>query len=164
MKIKSQKLTSQKLNYTYNFLYILLVGEGEEFNSNIKLSKELGINDRTIFAGLRFDVEKFHASFDIFTLLSKKGLEMFPNVIVESMTYGNTFVATNTTGVPETAQNGEGFICECEDVSCFVNKFKILLENEKLRISMGKKARKSVEDIYNIERVVDKIESAFLTK
>ena len=44
--------------------------------------------------------------------LSKKGYEMFPNAIVEAMTYGNCFVATNTQGVPETAQNNEGVICD----------------------------------------------------
>ena len=35
---------------------------------------------------------------------------MFPNVILESMSYGNPFVGTNTTGVPEAAENGEGLL------------------------------------------------------
>jgi len=150
-----------KLYEKYNNLYIILVGEGIEMDDNIQLSKNLDIYDRCRFVGLRLDVEKFHASFDIFTLLSKKGLEMFPNVIIESMSYANPFVATNTTGVPETAKNGEGFICECEDVDCFVEKFDLLLENDNLRISMGKVARQSVENNFNIGSVVDKIEKSY---
>ena len=145
----------------YPNLYILLVGEGKTLEPNIKLAKDLGISDRSIFVGLRFDVEKFHAAFNIFTLLSKKGFEMFPCVILESMAYKNPFVATNTTGVPEAASNGEGFICECEDVDCFTEKYKQLLDNDKLSSSMGEIGRNSVENIFNIEEVVNKIENSY---
>lgn len=145
----------------YPDLYIILVGEGRALEANKELAKELGISDRTIFAGLRFDVEKFHAAFDIFTLLSKKNFEMFPCVILEAMAYQKPFVATNTTGVPETAKNGEGFICECEDVDCFVEKYKLLIDNEDLGISMGKIGRKSVETTFNIVEVVNKIEQSY---
>lgn len=152
----------KKLYIKYKDLYIILVGEGTELIPNKALAKELRIMDRVIFTGLRLDVEKLHASFDIFTLLSRKGLEMFPNVIIEAMSYENTFVATNTTGVPETAQNGEGFICECDDLDCFVSKFDLLLTDEELRKKMGEKARTSVENIYNIQEVVNKIERSYL--
>jgi glycosyltransferase involved in cell wall biosynthesis len=150
-----------KLYSKYKNLYIILVGEGTELKSNIQLAKDLNIFNRCIFTGLRLDVEKLHASFDIFTLLSKKGLEMFPNVIIESMSYGNTFVATNTTGVPETASNGEGFICECDNIDCFVEKFDLLLSNGMLRKKMGIQARNSVEKVFNITEVVNKIENAY---
>ena len=106
-----------KIYSKYANLYIVLVGEGTELELNKKLAKELNIDERVVFTGLRLDVEKIHASFDIFTLFSKKGLEMFPNVIIEAMSYGNTFIATNTKGVPETAKKGEGFICECGDIN-----------------------------------------------
>ena len=49
---------------------------------------------------------------------------MFPNVIIESMSYYNPFVGTNITGVPEAAANGEGFICEPKDIDCITHKFK----------------------------------------
>ena len=154
----------KRLYETYPNLYVILVGEGKALERNKKLAEELDITDRCIFVGLRFDVEKFHAAFDIFTLLSLKGYEMFPCVIIEAMAYEKTFVATNTTGVPETAIRGEGFICECEDVDCFVERYKQLLDNEELRISMGKIGRRSVEKIFNIEEVVNKIENSFLGK
>lgn len=145
----------------YPNLYIILVGEGKTLEPNIKLAKDLGVFDRSIFVGLRFDVEKFHAAFDIFTLLSKKDFEMFPCVILEAMAYKKPFVATNTTGVPETASNGEGFICECEDVDCFIEKYKILLDNDKLASSMGEIGRNSVENLFNIKEVVNKIENTY---
>ena len=136
----------KKLYIKYKNLYIILVGEGRELISNKALAKELKIMDRIIFTGLRLDVEKLHASFDIFTLLSRKGLEMFPNVIIEAMSY----------------ENGEGFICECDDLDCFVSKFDLLLSDEELRKKMGEKARTSVENIYNIQEVVNKVERSYL--
>ena len=152
----------EKLYNDYPNVYVLLVGDGNALASNQKYAVDKNIDKRTKFAGLRFDVEKFHASFDIFTLLSNKGLEMFPNVLIEAMTYEIPFVATNTTGVPETASNGEGFICDCEDIDCFTEKFKKLLNDKELRLSMGKIGRKSVENIFNIQAVVNKIEHSYL--
>ena len=54
------------------------------------------------------------------------------------------------------------FICECDDLDCFVSKFDLLLTDEELRKKMGEKARTSVENIYNIQEVVNKIERSYL--
>ena len=150
-----------KLFNKYPQLYIVLVGEGKELESNKKLSNNFGIQSRTIFTGLRLDAEKLHASFDIFTLLSKKGYEMFPNAIVEAMTYGNCFVATNTQGVPETAQNNEGVICDCGALEQYEAAFIDLLDNPERREQMGENGIKSVLERFNIKEVVNKIESAY---
>ena len=126
------------------------------------MAEELGVSDRAIFTGLRFDVEKIHASFDIYCLLSNKGIEMFPCSILESLAYATPFVATNTTGVPEAAQHGQGFICECEDIDCFTEKFKILLDDENLRKKMGKIGRESTLDIFNIDYVIKIIVNSYI--
>lgn len=159
---KDLVLAFKKLYNIYENVYVVLVGEGKAMQKNIDLSKKLGIDDRCIFTGLRLDVEKLHASFDIFTLLSLKGMEMFPNVILESMSYGNPFVGTNTTGVPEAAENGEGFICEPNDIEDIANRLNMLVKSKKLRNSMGKSARKSIENKFNINNVVSSIEKGYL--
>ena len=153
--------TFKRLYDKHPNLYIMLVGGGSETESNELLSIDLGINSRCVFTGLRLDVEKLHASFDIFTLLSKKGFEMFPNVIIESMSYGNPFIGTNTTGVPEAAEKGEGFICEPHDIECFCEKIELLIKDTVLKDKMSVRAIKSVEEEFNIARVVDKIEQAY---
>lgn len=145
----------------YINLYIVLVGEGKQLESNIQLAKKLNIYDRCVFTGLRLDTEKIHASFDVFTLLSRKNFEMFPNVIVEAMTYKIPFVGTNTTGVPEAAKDGGGFICESHDLECISEKYELLINNANLRKEMGDKARKSVEEKFNINKVIDIIEDSY---
>jgi glycosyltransferase involved in cell wall biosynthesis len=150
-----------KLYKEFPNVYIVLVGEGLELDSNKNLAKKLNVDKRTIFTGLRIDVEKLHASFDIFTLLSLKGYEMFPNVIVEAMTYAKPFVSVNTTGIPEMATKQQGFICDCGDMDCYIDKFKYLIENDDIRIKMGLNGRKSVLDKFNINEVINKIEKAY---
>ena len=145
----------------YPELYIILVGEGKELEENKKLAESLRINSRAIFTGLRLDSEKLHASFDIFTLLSIKGYEMFPNVIIEAMTYGNSFVATDTQGVPETAKNSEGIICNYGELKEYESAFINLLDNSRKREEMGKRGIESVRSNFNIGEVVNKIENAY---
>ena len=86
---------------------------------------------------------------------------MFPNAIVEAMTYGNCFVATNTQGVPETAQNNEGVICDCGALEQYEAAFIDLLDNPERREQMGENGIKSVLERFNIKEVVNKIESAY---
>ena len=145
----------------YPELYIILVGEGKELKENKKLAESLGINSRAIFTGLRLDAEKLHASFDIFTLLSIKGYEMFPNVIIEAMTYGNSFVATDTQGVSETAKNNEGIICNYGELKEYESAFINLLDSPRKREEMGKRGIESVRSNFNIGEVVNKIENAY---
>lgn len=151
-----------EISKSHDNVYGFLVGEGSEFESNKRLSEHLNISNRVIFSGLRLDAEKLHASFDIFTLLSKKGFEMFPNVLVEAMTYSKPFVSVNTTGIPEMARNNQGIICECDDFDCYISSFKKLIENKDLREEMGQRGRKSVESVFNINSIVDKIESNYI--
>ena len=151
----------KKIYNRYSNLYVILVGEGKELEINKKLANDLGIIPRARFTGLRLDVEKIHASFDIFTLLSEKGYEMFPNAIIESLSYANCAVVSNTQGVPETIQNGAGIVCECGDINSFADAFSKLIENPNLMKKMGQQARINVENLFNIGAVTDKLLEAY---
>lgn len=148
------------LNKSHMNLHLVLVGEGKEMKKNIKLSESLKLNNVT-FAGLRLDPEKMHASFDIFALLSEKNYEMFPNAILESLSYGTPFVATNTQGVPETARGGSGIICECGDMDSYEKALTKLITNPQLRSEMGNAGLKSIREVFNINEVVNKITDTY---
>jgi glycosyltransferase involved in cell wall biosynthesis len=145
-----------KLYLKYTNLYIVLVGVGPDFEKNKKLAIDLGVDDRSIFTGFRTDSEYLNAGFDIFALLSVYG-EMFPNAILESMSYKHTFIASNLSGIPEMAVNKEGFIVKIGDIEDIVSKIEILINNEALRLEMGQKAYGSIQNKFNINAVVDKI-------
>lgn len=151
-----------KLLEKYKNIHLILVGEGKELKENKQLVSDLRLENKITFTGLRLDPERLHAAFDIFALLSKKNYEMFPNAIIESLSYGNCFVATNTQGVSETARGGSGIICECGDFLGFENAFIKLIENKSLREEMGQAGLKSVKEVFNIFEVVNKIEGSYL--
>ncbi|MCJ0741498.1 glycosyltransferase [Pedobacter montanisoli] len=144
----------------YDNLYTVLVGEGETFESNNKLAKDFGITDRTIFTGFRTDAEMLNAGFDIFALLSTEG-EMFPNAILESMAYGHPFIASRLSGIPEMAKNNEGFLVTIGNEQEVAERIEELIKDTDLRYEMGKHARESVINVFNIVKVVDKIENAY---
>lgn len=142
-------------------IYIVLVGSGTKYEEMLELAKKLNIDDRVIFTGLRTDVEKIHASFDLFTLLSTWG-EMFPNAILESMAYSTPFISTNISGIPEMAENNEGFIVEPNDFHSVAELIKKLYNNRELLNIMGQNARRSILEKYNIVEVVNKIEDEYI--
>lgn len=151
----------EKLYEKHPKLYMVLVGSGEPYDEFVALSEELGVTERTIFTGLRFDSERLNAAFDIFALPSKWG-EMFPNAILESMAYAHPFVSSRLSGIPEMAQDGEGLICEINDVEDLTMKIDSLLSNPEQRQKMGKAARNTLENKFTIEKVVDRIESSYI--
>jgi glycosyltransferase involved in cell wall biosynthesis len=163
MEVKGHDLLIKAFANLYDIypnLYIVLVGAGPDFQKNLNLAKKLKVENRTIFTGFRTDSELMNAGFDIFALLSTNG-EMFPNAILESMAYKHTFIASNLSGIPEMAKNGEGFIVPIADIGAISSHIELLMNNLVLRNSMGEKAYKSIITIFNIKIVVDKILDAY---
>ncbi len=146
----------EKLYFKYDKMYIVLVGTGPDFDKNKILANELGVSNRTIFTGFRTDSEYLNAGFDIFALLSIWG-EMFPNAILESMAYKHPFISSNLSGIPEMAENKEGFIVEIGDIDDIVSKIELLFINESLRKEMGENAFLTIQQRFNIGAVVDRI-------
>lgn len=163
MEVKGHDLLVEafsKLYSDYPNLYLVLVGSGPEYDFTLNLAKQLGVEERVRFTGFRTDIERLHASFDIFALLSKYG-EMFPNAILESLSYGTPFVSSKLSGIPEIAERGCGIVCEIGNVEEIKNALIELLTNDELRNRMSLNALKCIQEEFNIEVVVDKIENAY---
>ena len=150
----------EKLHSKYDNLYIVLVGIGPDFDKNKKLARDLRVDDRTIFTGFRTDSEYLNAGFDIFALLSVYG-EMFPNAILESMSYKHPFISSDLSGIPEMAKNREGFIVEIGNINQIVSKIEMLMNNQELRREMGENAFNSIQKKFNISAVVDTIIASY---
>jgi glycosyltransferase involved in cell wall biosynthesis len=89
-----------------------------------------------------------YASSDIFVLPSY--YENFPMTILEAMSSGLAVVSTRVGGIPEIIDNEkDGLMIQPSDIDGLSNKLIWLVENNKERIDMGRKARLKIQNKFN---------------
>lgn len=142
-------------------MYLLLVGEGPRMIEFQNLVKELGVESKTRFAGLRFDSERFDAAFDVFCLPSFWG-EMFPNALLEAMAMGKPVISTKLSGIPEIVNNDVGYLIDILDTDALAKGLKELYSNHEIRSMKGQAAYQKVTSMFTIEQVVNRIGNAYI--
>lgn len=139
----------------------LLVGDGPSRELIERRAKELGVEDRIHFAGMRFESPEFHACFDIYAQPSVKG-EMFPNSIVEAMSMKTPWIGSDISGLSEmTAEGQAGWVTAPGDVDALANNLAKLLESKELRATRGQNGYTEVHDRFTIQHVVSRIEGVY---
>lgn len=84
--------------------------------------------------------------------------EPFGNVVVEMMAAGLPVVAFATGGPKEIIVDGEtGFLVENKNVPALARALERLIDNRQLRLAMGAKARKRVEQHFTWDKHVDQL-------
>ncbi len=148
-------------------VHFLVVG-GATNKSSLALEKSLnemsvekGIDKNTIFTGFRRDIPPLLASMDVVVLPS--GIDACSRVLFEAMAMQKPLVATNAGGTPEIVQDGiTGLLTKPGDSSEMAKCIIQLLQNKELAKQYGKAGRKRVEELFTIERNVNKTEDVYL--
>jgi glycosyltransferase involved in cell wall biosynthesis len=141
----------------------VIVGDGPYRKEYEKKAENLGGN--VIFTGFRTDIPEIISACDVFVLPSLS--EGLPSALLEAAAFGKPVIASNMGGAPEIIIHEKtGFLAEPKDVDAFVHYIKVLLSNG-ASSEMGQKARRFVEERFNWENTVKKMEgiySAFLAE
>ena len=86
-----------------------------------------------------------------------------PTVAFEAMSYSKPVVASAIGGLPEIVADGEtGILVPPGDAGLLGQAIGRLIENEALRLEMGRKGRERFRQEFSAEVVVPKIEEAYL--
>jgi len=142
-------------------LRVLLVGDGNRRAFVEDTARRLGVTDRIIFAGRRFDAPRLLSAADIYCLPSVAG-EFFPNSIVEAMAMGKPWVGSDIAGLSELTAGGEaGLLTAIGDVDGLARHLEDLTNNPERRAAMGQRARREVEDKFTITKVIDRVLRAY---
>lgn len=84
-------------------------------------------------------------------------MEGLPKSLIEANAIGRPIITSNSVGCKETLVDGyNGFLIQPKDVDALTEKLDLLISDKKLRVKMGKNARKFAEDNFSIEVVKER--------
>ena len=84
-------------------------------------------------------------------------MEGLPKSLIEANAIGRPIITSNSVGCKETLVDGyNGFLIQPKDVDALTEKLDLLISDKKLRVKMGKNARKFAEVFFSIEVVKER--------
>ena len=134
---------------------LVVLGDAEDRNRFKKLAKKIGAHIE--FRGRVSDNElkDWLRKARVFVLPGQSRLEAFGIVLLEAMACNTPVIAPKIPGVGEVARNGGLVFEDEEELSLTITR---ILEDDTLATTLGRKGRASVEQNYDWESVLDKIE------
>ncbi|HOD01160.1 MAG TPA: glycosyltransferase family 4 protein [bacterium] len=140
-----------------------VVGEGPCLEKAMKKVGKDKIQEKVVFHG-KMPHNEFIKKInpDIFVFPTQR-VEGFPMVLVESMFAGIPVVAFDLGGVSDAVADGKtGYLVKAGDNKYFKEKLIELIDDDKLRLELGKNAEEKAQREFTIDRMVDKYEEVFL--
>jgi len=150
----------EKVVLKYPDWSLVIYGKSNKNQELQQFLTTLGIsNNVTFFEPVKNISEKYLDS-SLYLMTSRS--EGFPMVLLEAMALGLPCVAYDCPCGPSAIiQNNEnGFLVEDGNIDLFVQKMELLIEDENLRIQMGKNAKNSISK-YDLETIMQQWKSLF---
>ncbi|NQE45990.1 Trehalose synthase [ANME-1 cluster archaeon GoMg2] len=135
---------------------LIFAGEGEEETKLKGLASDLNLEDKVIFTGFVSEDEKWNVlrNCDVFVLPSV--VEAFGITVIEAMACGKPVIATNVGPFSEIIRDGEtGLLLPLHAPDELADAIIALALDENKRKQMGKKARKGVEERFDINKIAN---------
>ena len=134
---------------------LVMIGDGPEKAGAEQLARELGVHRDVLFLGNQDCMEELLPLADVFLLPSQS--ESFGLVALEAMSAEVPVVASNIGGLPEVVEHGAtGYLHDAGDTAGFVSSVLKLLSNERLRRTMGRRARRVAKQRFSTDEMVDR--------
>ena len=132
---------------------LVMVGDGPEKPAAEQLTRELGLERDVLFLGNQDCMEELLPLADVFLLPSSS--ESFGLVALEAMSAEVPVVASNIGGLPEVVEHGRtGFLHDPGHIAGFVASSLRLLEDDRLRHAIGRRARRAARARFSVEEMV----------
>lgn len=151
--IKEYYEAAEKLKNKYNNLEFLLVGNTDKGNHSCA-NEDFLKKGSVRWLGHRDDIVDITAICDIYVLPSYR--EGLPATLMEACSMSKPIVTTNTFGCRDVVDDGEnGFLVPVRDSVKLAEKIQILINDENMRKTMGKKALKKAQNEFDVRKVVE---------
>lgn len=134
--------------------------EGRNIEYYLKLSREMGIEDRVKYFGWYDNIERIYCAFDVYVLPSYR--EGFPRSAMEACACGIPCILTNIRGCREVVRDSiNGFLVPVRNVRLLVKKIELLLSDSNLRRKIGVEARRETEKKFDEREVFQKVAKTY---
>ncbi len=141
-------------------LRLVIAGVGELEQQLKQQAEDLGIADRTIFAGYVNNLPELMSLFNFFVLPSLQ--EACSLACAEAMAQQKTVVGTSIGGIVEQVADGQtGFIVPPQDVDSLTEKLQYLLDRPELVDEFARNGRKRYEELFALDRMLIKTEDLY---
>lgn len=141
-------------------LLALLAGDGPLRAELESRAGELGLSNRVRFLGHRDDIPRLLAAADLVVLPSRT--EGLPSALLESFAARRAVVASDVGGVAEALRDGvEGRLVRAGESDALVAATAELLADRTRRDAMGERARRVVEERFDVRRTTRALEEAY---
>lgn len=125
----------------------LFVGGNGEISKVTQIISKYGLSDIVSFEGWVSGDKKIELLNKVDAYILPSYHEGLPISILEAMSYSLPIISTNVGGIPEILKNGEnGFIITPGDKDAMYRAILELMNNEKLRMDMGKVSYSKVQE------------------
>ena len=143
---------------------LVIIGDGPERARLQADAQRLGIADRVVFTGMITDdaLKQYYRCCSFFVLpavYDKKGdTEGLGVVLLEAMSYKKPVIASSVGGITDIVVDGEnGLLVPPSDVSALTRAIERMAKSKKMRVNLGRAARKTVDEKFNWDRIVRKL-------
>jgi glycosyltransferase involved in cell wall biosynthesis len=144
---------------------MVVVGKEGRFDENVKLAKQCGVSDRVTFTGMvpYSQVPKYISATDVCLIPFKANAisaNALPLKLFEYMACEKPVISTELPGIKNVAGDKVMYATNEKE---YKERIAELYKNEELRREMGKSGREFVEEKYNWEKIVERMERTLLT-
>ncbi len=134
---------------------LLIIGEGEERAHLTALIQKMGMQKKIHLLGFKENAASLLKAFDVFVLPSRT--EAFPYVLLEAGLAQLPVVATRVGGIPEVVVEGKnGLLVSPNESFALSRAIDQILEDSTKAAMFGHNLRKTVEERFSIEHMVEK--------
>lgn len=151
----------EKLILKYPDIKLYIGGDGEtEIIKNIIRARQLDNN--VCFLGWISGEKKEQLLKECSYYVLPSYNEGMPMSVLEGMAYKNITISTYVGGIPKVINHNEnGILINPGDKEKLFEEFNRLFEDDKLRIKLSCNARKTIEEKFNIIKIIDKLISIY---
>jgi glycosyltransferase involved in cell wall biosynthesis len=141
---------------------LVIIGPDAGNLLNLKrLIKDLNINDEVLFTGPVYERDKLEAYVDSDVFVSMCNDEIFGITFLEALASGTPVICSEEGGIADYINEIAGFSIDY-DKKILKNKLIEILTNEELKIRFGNNGKLLVNELFNLDKIVNKFERIYV--